>query len=149
MQSIVPNRIIAEAITAALHATGLTQTEWGKLYGLQQSRISNWINQTPKANISGKDWPKLYEAIKQYLPEDFEPEFYADVITRNDSPKNSDLRKLALNLEKLAPGKQIVTGVINVGISAQKIVSVINKSDLSDRQKNKLIEKILCEGEAL
>lgn len=147
MPSIVPNTIIAEAIMAALHDTGLSQVKWGELHGLQQSRISTWLNLTPKANISKKDWPKLYAAIKNYLPEDFAPDFYAN--SKNESIKTSDFRELASNLEKLAPGKQIVTGVINVGVPAEKIVKVINASNLSELQKNELIGKIFCEGDEL
>lgn len=122
------------------------QTKLSTEFNISKENISRWLQHDPAhktKRITEPLWNKLYPAIKDFLKS--EPAVTSNYKPNNESSKNingEDLETLALDLSKLANGRQIVTGVINVGISNEKIIAVINQSDLTDKQKNKLITDI-------
>lgn len=133
--------LLSEKIVEALKYTMISlfgndrgnQRRFAAYLGVSTANISRWLN-LDVSSIEGPIWEKIKDKL-QYPPPD------------PNEAKASKILEMKDILHNLAPGKQIVTGVINVGISANKIVKVINSSNLSERQKNELIEKIFCEGE--
>ncbi len=107
----------------------------------QASSINQYFNgKTPTCTQAV--WNRLYPLIAPYY-ENTTPALTDDEIKLKTPATVRDITEI---LEQFAPGRQIITGVINVyGVSIEKINAAINDSSLSEEQKRELKEKIFLE----
>lgn len=141
---------IIQAIKQAIKKYG-TAIELAQKTGISKENISRWKNQKT-FTITPDLWDKLHPEIEMFLPsinqdENVKIKDNADVPTRNVfqfQDRQATVNDISTLLERFAPGRQIVTGVINVnGIPAEKITTAINEAThLSEEQKKELIYKI-------
>ena len=88
-------------------------------------------------------WDRLYPLIAPYYEN--APPSTTDNVTKLKAP--ATVKDITEVLEQFAPGRQIITGVINVyGVPIEKINAAINGSSLSAEQKRELKEKIFLDS---
>lgn len=106
---------------------------------LQPSSINQYKNRTTKACTQGT-WEKLYPELQNYY----------DTKSVNIDDKNpeeitqtSSVKDVIDMLDRHAPGRQIITGIINVyGVPVEKVITAIRESNLNEKQRQELREKI-------
>lgn len=108
----------------------------------QASSINQYCNgKTPTCTQAV--WDRLYPLIAPYYEN--VPPSTIDNVTKLKAP--ATVKDITEVLEQFAPGRQIITGVINVyGVPIEKINTAINDSSLSAEQKRELKEKIFLES---
>lgn len=124
--------------------------EIGRAHNIPKDRLSKWSSGKIKS-MTKEDYNNLPPYLKPYLPvPDRTGNSFSNVAViegslekKTDSEKEAVLIKnLSSTLEQLAPGHQIVTGVIYVGIPHEKIMNAILSSNLTTKQKLELQTKI-------
>ena len=113
--------------------------------GVKPNYVSRWLNR--RVGIGVSMWRKLEPVLRPFLPEGYNP--FKSSITPQQRPQPPSptvqhklFDDLSRTLSKLAPGHQIVTGVINVGIPNEKIVQAIASMDLPVETKLELQKRI-------
>lgn len=108
--------------------------EIAKELGLNRSIFSKWRSGTIKST-SKVIYEKIFPRLEPYMDSS---QIKQQTITNGDS-----FTAVADLIAKVAPGRQIVTGIINIsGIQIEKIQNAINHSSLTQEQKNELTLKI-------
>lgn len=105
---------------------------------LQPSSINQYKNGTTKACTQGT-WEKLYPELQDYYDtKSVNIDENSEEITQTSSVKD-----VIDMLDRHAPGRQIVTGIINVyGVPVEKVITAIRESNLNEKQRQELREKI-------
>lgn len=124
---------------------------FAEFIGIPQNYISRWKNpDTYHLNIKEENWEKLYPEIKKYLPSGFKPTYADDDNVTTAIRKQRPQKRTALFedlfsiLEQLAPGHQIITGIINVnGVPNEKIIKALKKLNLTEQQEKNFLYEIL------
>lgn len=111
------------------------QSEVARRAGLNQpSSLNKYINgSTQTCNV--ETWEKLFKVIEEYYPG-----FQHNTVSETTADKLVSLTDI---LGELAPGKQIITGVLNLsGVPAEKIRKAIADAKLTEEQRRDLIFRI-------
>lgn len=100
--------------------------------GIPKDRLSKWSTRTTKT-MTEEDYARIASVLN--FQENREP-------TRTAQFKK-ELSSFPELFDSIASGKQIISGVINVfGIPVEKIAEAIRTSDLTEKQKQDLKDKI-------
>jgi len=107
-----------------------SQKRFAEYLGVEKSTVSRWLS-GDTASIE----PRTWEKIKDKLLDPPAP-----------SPDPQKLFEISSLLQELAPGKQIVTGVINVvGIPSERIMSALDSTEMDEVTREELRKKIFRE----
>lgn len=127
-----------EAIRNAVKEKYGSEADLAREAGINQPSSINQYCKGQTRSCTKATWDKLYKMI---VP------FYSDQPSSEDGDdllKSATVKDIADVVEKYAPGRQIVTGIINVnGIPVERISSAISTAAfLTEDQKRYLIYEI-------
>lgn len=136
--------VFSERDIAALKRTiiekfGGNESAMARALGISQpSSINQYKNGTTPACTQGT-WEKLYPELQNYYDtKSVNIDENSEEITQTSSVKD-----VIDMLDRHAPGRQIVTGIINVyGVPVEKVITAIRESNLNEKQRQELREKI-------
>ena len=126
------------AIRNAVMAKYGSEADLAREAGINQaSSINQYCNGQTRSCTKGT-WDKLYKMIASFYPDQPSPD------EEDSQRKSATVKDVADVIEKYAPGRQVLTGIINVyGIPVERISAAISTAAfLTEEQKKYLIYEI-------